>query len=385
MARRTVSGLPLVLVVLAGLLTVAASLVACASDDDVDSLSLEDAAGQMLLVGFRGETLDADVRAMLDEVRPGGVILYDRDFPSEGEAERNIASPEQLRALISALQDQAHVAYFIALDAEGGVVHRLKERYGFRVVVPSHQMLGAGPVSETESIATDLAAELAELGINWNFAPLVDVNVITDSPSIGGLERSFSADPELVAAHAAAFADALRDGGVIPILKHFPGHGSDAGATHLGVPDVSETYQRELELSPYRALIDDGYEDAVFVSHVVNRVLDDSARPASLSATIVTGLLRDQLGFGGVIVADDVMYPAIVERYGLGGAAVAAIQAGADILLAINQSPGYDLDQLSQIKQAILEAVADGELAEERIYESVERILALKRAYGIAQ
>ena len=373
------------LVVLAGLLGVAGSLSACASDDDARSLSLEDAVGQMLLIGFRGETLNADVRAMLDEVRPGGVILYDRDFPSEGEAERNIASPEQLRNLISALQDQAQIAYFIVVDAEGGVVHRLKERYGFQVVVPSHQKLGAGPVSETESIVTDLADELAELGINWNFAPVVDVNVVADSPSIGGLERSFSADPEVVAAHAAAFAGALRDGGVIPILKHFPGHGSDTGAMHLGVPDVSETYRRDLELSPYRALIGDGYEDAVFVSHVVNRVLDSSGTPASLSSVIVTGLLRDELGFDGVIVVDDVMYPAIVEQYGLGGAAVAAIQAGADILLAINQSPGYDLDHLTQIKQAILQAVADGEISEERIYESVERILALKRAYGIAE
>ncbi len=370
------------LLVLAGLLIAAVALVGCGDDD---SLSLEDAVGQMLLVGFRGETLDTDVRAILDEVRPGGVILYDRDFPSDGVAERNIASPEQLRDLIAALQDQAHVAYFIAVDAEGGVVHRLKERYGFRVVVPSHQALGAGPISETESIAADLATELAKLGINWNFAPVVDVNLVADSPSIGGLERSFSADPEVVAAHAAAFAGALRDGGVIPILKHFPGHGSDAGVRHRGIPDVSETYQHDVELSPYRALIADGYDDAIFVSHVVNRVLDSSGRPASLSPAIVAGVLRDELGFEGVIVSDDVMYAAIVEQYGLGGAAVAAILAGADVLLATNQSPGYDLGQLAEIKEAILAAVEAGEISEERIYESAERILALKRAYGIVE
>ena len=369
------------LLVLVGLLIAAVALVGCGDDD---SLSLEDAVGQMLLVGFRGETLDADVRAMLNDVRPGGVILYDRDFPSEGEAKRNVSSPEQLRDLIAALQEQAHIAYFIAVDAEGGVVHRLKERYGFRVVVPSHQTLGAGAVSETEAMAAALAEELAELGVNWNFAPVADVNVIADSPSIGGLERSFSADPDVVASHAAAFADALRDGGVIPILKHFPGHGSDTGETHLGIPDVSETYQRDAELSPYRTLIGDGYEDAVFVSHVFNRVLDASGTPASLSSVVVSGLLRDELGFDGVIVSDDIMYPAIVERYGLGGAAVAAIQAGSDVLLAINQSPGYDLAQLTEIKQAILAAVESGELSEERIYESAERILALKRAYGIA-
>ena len=371
------------LLVLACALVVAASVAACGSDDDARSLSLEDAVGQMLLVGFRGETLDADVREMLDEVRPGGVILYDRDFPSEGEAERNIASPEQVRALVSALQEQAQIAYFVAVDAEGGIVHRLKERYGFTVVVPSHQTLGAGPVSETAAIAADLADELAELGINWNFAPVVDVNVVADSPSIGGLERSFSADPDIVAEHAAAFADALRDGGIIPILKHFPGHGSDAGVRLQGIPDVSETYQRDVELSPYRTLIEDGYNDAVLVSHVVNRVLDESGRPASHSEEIVSELLRDELGFEGVIVSDDVMNQAIVEQYGLGEAAVAAIRAGADVLLAINQSPGYDLDQLTQIKQAILQAVADGEISEDRIYESVERILALKRRYDI--
>ena len=339
----------------------------------------------MLLIGFRGLEVGDELAELLDEIRPGGVILYDHDAPSNSELWRNVASPEQLRALTEALQDRAQVGYFIAIDAEGGAIHELQQGKGFATAVPSHLSLGMGDSSATSQVATELAEELRELGINWNFAPVVDVNVNPDSPSIGGPGRSFSADPAVVADHAGAFAAAMRSRDVIPILKHFPGHGSDDGTRTDGVRDLSRTYQREIELAPYRSLIAGGYDDPILTAHVIVRELDDSGTPISLSESVVTGLLRNELGFQGVIVSDRLMDPEIVARYGLGGAALAAIQAGADVLLAVNQSTDYDLGKLIEIKQAILDAVAAGLISEERIYASVERILALKRAYGIIE
>lgn len=372
------------LLVLAGILTFAASLAACSSGDDASSLSLEDAVGQMLLIGVRATTVDAEIETLLDDIAPGAVILFDYDGPSGGEQPRNIVAPEQLRALTTDLQRASARPLLIAIDAEGGFVNRLKERYGFEVQLPSHLTLGAGTPSETESLAGASAAQLSELGINWNLAPVVDVNVFPESPAIGYWERSFSDNPAVVADHAAAFARAHHAEGVVSTLKHFPGHGSAVGDTHLGVTDVTDSFVNDDELAPYRTLIDDGYDDVVMTAHVVNRNLDPSARPATLSRPIVTDLLRGELGFDGVILSDDMQMGAILEQYSLETAAIEAIKAGVDVILIANQNT-YDIDHVRRVKAAIIAAVERGEISRERINESVERILALKRRYGLLQ
>ena len=281
------------------------------------------------------------------------------------------------------MQDQAAIPYFIAIDAEGGYVNRLKEKYGFTLKVPTAQQLGRGAAAETAAIAGQLADEMQETGLNWNLAPVVDVNVNPESPAIGAIERAFSADPAVVAAHAQAFSGAMRQQQVIPTLKHFPGHGSAAGDTHLGVTDVTATYNRESELAPYQELIGGGYDGAVMTAHIVNRNLDAAARPATLSPPIISGLLRQELGFAGVVVSDDMQMGAIVAEYGPEEAAIAAVQAGVDIILLANQQGEYDLQRVYRVRDALMQAVADGILTEERIYQSVERILALKERYGI--
>lgn len=369
------------LLTLVGSAAIAASLIACASDD-ADPLSLEDAVGQMLLIGFRGETLDDETTALLEEISPGGVILFDYDGPSGGEQTRNIVSPQQLKTLTADLQEVSERPLLIAIDAEGGFVNRLKEDYGFEVQLPSHLTLGAGTLAETESLAAASARQLSDLGINWNLAPVVDVNVFPDSPAIGYWERSFSDDPALVAEHVAAFVRAHHDHGVVSTLKHFPGHGSAVGDTHLGVTDVTDSFIRDAELAPYRTLIDDGYDDVVMTAHVVNRNLDPSARPATLSRPIVTDLLRGELGFDGVILSDDMQMGAILEQYSLETAAIEAIKAGVDVILVANQNT-YDIDHFRRVKAAIVAAVERGEISRQRIDESVERILALKRRYGL--
>lgn len=369
---------------LAALLLGAAVLVgmACGASSEAEQLSLEDAVGQMLMIGVRGTEVDQELGAWLKEIAPGAVILFDYDGPSGGEQPRNIVSPEQVAALTAALQRASARPLLIAIDAEGGFVNRLKDEYGFEVQLPTHLMLGAGTPSRTESLAGASAAQLSELGINWNLAPVVDVNVFPDSPAIGHWERSFSDDPQVVAEHAAAFVSAHRDADVVSTLKHFPGHGSAVGDTHLGVTDVTESFVREDELAPYRALIDDGYDDVVMTAHVVNRNLDPSARPATLSRPIVTDLLRDELGFDGVILSDDVQMGAILEQYSLEAAVVEAIKAGVDVILIANQNT-YDLGQVERAKAAIVAAVERGEITRERIDESVERILSLKRRYDL--
>ena len=296
---------------------------------------------------------------------------------------RNITSREQLRALIAEIQAQATIPYFIAIDAEGGYVNRLKSKYGFELVVPSAQDMGAADPASTAAVADALAREMKEIGVNWNFAPVVDVNIDPESPAIGAIERSFSGDPGVVAAHARAFIDAHNSQRVITALKHFPGHGSASGDTHLGVTDVTDTYQRATELAPYSALIGEGYGSPIMTAHIVNRNLDADARPATLSRAIMTTLLRDEIGFEGVVISDDMQMGAIVEEYGLTEAAIEAINAGVDIVMLANQQGDYDVGRVYRVRDAILQAVADGAIPEERIRQSAERVEALKREYGI--
>ena len=381
--RPGLTGIAAALIPLLLLLAAVAPACAPAAGKDAAALTLEQAVGQMLLVGFRGTELTGSAAAMLRDIQPGGVILFDRDGPSGGELARNITDRAQLQALTAQLQEQAAIPYFIAIDAEGGYVNRLKEKYGFALKVPTAQKLGARPAAETAALAGQLAAEMRDMGLNWNLAPVVDVNVNPESPAIGAIERSFSADPAVVAAQAQAFSGAMRQRQVIPTLKHFPGHGSAAGDTHLGVTDVTATYRRELELAPYRELIAGGYADAIMTAHIVNRRLDAAGRPATLSPAIIAGLLRQELGFAGLVVSDDMQMGAIVAQYGPEEAAIAAVQAGVDVILLANQQGDYDLQRVYGVRDALLQAVAAGVIPEERIYQSVERILELKDRYGL--
>ena len=228
-----------------------------------------------------------------------------------------------------------------------------------------------------------MAGQLKDLGVNLNLAPVVDVNLDPASPAIGRWERSFSDDPAVVATHAAAFIHAHRRHGIATALKHFPGHGSAADDTHLGVTDITATYRRDFELAPYRQLIADGYPGTIMTAHVVHRGLDPEARPATLSPPIITGILRRELNFSGVIVSDDLQMAAIVAQYGQAEAAIAAVQSGVDLLMFANQQGQYRPETVRQVKDAILQAVADGQIPEQTIRDSAQRILDLKRNYNI--
>jgi beta-N-acetylhexosaminidase len=204
---------------------------------------LRDKIEQMLIIGFRGTTANEYITQTLKDMNLGGVILFDKDVPSNGEIERNIINPDQTKKLISDLKEIRN-DIFVAVDAEGGNVNRLKEEYGF-IPIPSAEEMGKSSVKQTEEYGLLLGQQLSELGFNLNFAPVVDVNVNPENPVIGQLERSFSDDPENVYSYAKSFIEGLHQSNIIPAIKHFPGHGSSTNDSHLGIVDVTNTYKEE--------------------------------------------------------------------------------------------------------------------------------------------
>ena len=354
--------------------------VSCSDSVDPDPVSLpplEEKIGQMLLIGFRGLSVSEDDQIVKDVKagRIGGVVLYDRDV-ALGSDVRNIESPEQVRNLISSLQSYADTKLFVAVDQEGGRVNRLKEKFGFPATV-SQQYLGTlDNVDTTRYYAERTAGTLNELGFNLNFAPVVDVNINPASPAIGNIERSFSADPAMVTKHSEIVIDVLNSHDILTTLKHFPGHGSAASDSHLGFTDVTNTWQQS-ELIPYQNLVNGGYNDVIMTAHIFNSNLD-SNYPATLSHNIITGILRNQIGYNGVIISDDMNMGAITDHYGLEQAIELSINAGLDILIFANNLT-YDELIAERAVNIILSLVSRGQISEERINESYLRIKDLKQ------
>ncbi len=343
-----------------------------------EEMTLRQMLGQMILVGFRGKTVE-DGSSIVRDIRQwhlGGVILFDRDVGTGGAA-RNIQTPQQLCALTTALQGYARIPLFIAVDQEGGRVRRLREEHGF-APLPSAEKMGQGSPEETRAWGERTGVALRQVGINLNFAPVVDVAVDPAGPAIGALGRSFASDPEAVARHALAFAQGLRAQGVIPCLKHFPGHGSARIDSHHEVTDISATWTPD-ELIPYRRILPTGIVPCVMVGHLVLRSTDPVV-PATLSSALLQGLLRQELGFEGVIVSDDLQMRAIIDRYGLEEAAIQAIAAGVDVLVVGNMLD-FDPEVVPRLVLALEQAVGSGRIPAARIAESWERIAAVKARF----
>ncbi len=332
----------------------------------------------MINVGFRGcrpSEVDAAARDVAEH-HVGGVILFDQEMADGTTRRRNIESPEQVRELTAFLQSQAKQPLLISIDQEGGRVNRLKAEYGFPPTV-SHEELGRrDQVESTYLHASAMARTLASIGLNLNLAPVVDLDANPLNPIIKGKGRSFSADPEIVARHAAAFVRAHREQGVLTCAKHFPGHGSAAGDTHLGLVDVTQTWS-EMELIPFQRLIDGGLCDMIMSAHVFNARLDPEV-PATLSRAVISGLLRERMKFGGVVTSDDMEMKAISTHYGLEKSIPAAINAGVD-WLCFGNNLSYDRDIAPKTIRIIERAVEAGTIPEARIDESYARVAALKR------
>ena len=332
--------------------------------------------GQMLKIGFRGmQVADTNhIARDLQEYHLGGVVLFDYDVPSD-TAYRNIQSPEQVNQLVNDLKALSEKPLIVSIDQEGGRVARLKPKYGFPKSVAAEYLGSLDNADSTRYYARKTAKTLSNLGINVNLAPVVDVNVNPDNPVIGGLERSFSDNPLTVAKHAGIFIKTLHNYDIQTVLKHFPGHGSSEKDSHLGVVDVTDTWS-EKELIPYRQLIDSSLVDAVMTAHIFNHQID-STYPATLSKPTIDGILRDSLGFDGVVISDDLMMGAIRKEYGLKTTIKQALNAGVDILSFANNSI-YDPDIVPEAHRIIKELIEDGEITRDRIDQSFDRIMKFK-------
>ena len=332
--------------------------------------------GQMVMVGFRGLAVSDDDPIVRDirERHIGGVILFDYDVPTRTYG-RNIASAKQTKALTSSLQRQASIPLFIAIDQEGGKISRLKEKNGFPPSVSQKQLGTWDDLKKTRLQADATAKTLAGLGINVNFVPVVDLDLNPANPVIGKLERSFSPDPATVTRHAMAVIEAHRQHAVLTAPKHFPGHGSAGGDSHEGFVDVTGRWM-PVELEPYRILIRQGMADMVMTAHIFNGKLDP-VWPSTLSRKTLTDILRQEMGFDGVVISDDMQMKAISAHYGLETAIRQSILAGVDILIFANNSV-YDADIAARATATIRSLVEKGDIPVARIDDSYRRIMKLK-------
>ncbi|MGM0425530.1 MAG: glycoside hydrolase family 3 protein [Thermodesulfobacteriota bacterium] len=360
------------------LLTVLLSSVPGSAGKEGGSRELARRIGQMLMVGFRGLEVDQDSPIVQDikSGRIGGVVLFDYDLARKSP-ERNVRSPQQLQALVRQLQAASSSTLLVAVDQEGGKVARLKEKYGFQPTVSQGWLGRQCSTRLTAEYASRTAATLAEMGINLNLAPVVDLNINPDNPVIGGLERSFSQDPGKVVAHARAVIQSHREKNVLTALKHFPGHGSSTQDSHHGFTDVTDSWQ-EKELQPYAELLASPGTDMVMTAHVFNSRLD-RRWPATLSRKVLHDLLRREMGFDGVIISDDMQMGAIREMFGLETAVKRTILAGTDIIVFGNNLV-YEEDIASRVQDMILDLVEEGEIPARTIHNSYARIMELKRA-----
>ena len=320
--------------------------------------------GQLVMVDIPDTRLSSETKAHLERYKPGGIILF----------RKNLVSLEQGKALILELKALLGENLLLAIDMEGGGVWRTN----FLPYAPSAMSLGA---ANDPALAREIGAlvgrGLRALGVNWNFAPVLDVNNNPSNPVIS--DRSFGENPQQVAALGLAWAEGLMSAGVAACAKHFPGHGDTHLDSHLALPTVTRNLEglEEYELVPFRAAVATDLP-SIMTAHIVYPAIDPEF-PATLSKKILTGLLRERAKYKGVIVTDSMGMDAIDKNYGRGQAAILSLLAGADMIEALGS-------QASQIQTflALEAATRDGRISPERILESLERLKNLARRFPIA-
>lgn len=334
-----------------------------------DSLDIK--IGQMLLIGFPKAEVDPLVLEEVRKGKVGSIIIFEKNIPAKN-------SFVALKKITWTYQQAAPIPLFISIDQEGGRVNRLKDKYGFPRSITAEAMGNANSLDSVRFYSEATAATLAGLGINVNFAPVVDLASNPANPIIARYGRAFSANEDSVTLLAKEFIKGHRKFNVLTSLKHFPGHGSSKDDTHLGIADVTNTWEKR-ELQPYEDLIGGGYADAIMTSHIVNKKLDADGYPGTLSDDILGGILRKQLGFDGVVFTDDMQMHAITKHYGLEDAIRMAILAGVDIMTFSNNISGSDERTVDKVHAIIRGMVKKGIITEARIDESFDRIMRLKK------
>lgn len=333
----------------------------------VQGMSLAQKLGQMVIVEFYGATVNTDLSQMIQGNQIGGVLIENKNG--------NAQSRTQLVSLDAAMQKAASVPLFISTDFEGGVVNELRQITGERA---SEQSIGAtGNPTMAYNAGRSAATDLTGLGLNVNFMPIVDVLTNPNNPGLP--MRTFGSDPTLVTNMGRAYLKGLTDGGVIGCLKHFPGLGSANLDPHLALPTMNRSLAtlNAVDLVPYRTMINEGIVPMVMVTHILNPQLDPNL-PTSLSPNVVTGLLRKQLNFQGVIISDTLWMGGISNTYSLAQAAVLAVKAGTDLLLGPR-----GLADTQHMIYGLQQAVMSGQISQAQIDASVTRILTMKLHYKV--
>jgi beta-N-acetylhexosaminidase len=340
--------------------------------------TLDEMAGQMIVVGFQGNSVNAkSVVALREEIakgRIGGVMFL----------KTNVSSLAAVKAMNAAFREASpDLPPFITLDQEGGAVERLTKDVGFGEVPSAERIAAANSPDVAERIYAGMAKGIADLGFTVNFGPVVDLKVNPDNQVIAKFGRAYGKDPKTVATYASAFVKAHEQAGVLTALKHFPGHGSSTKDSHEGFVDITKTWT-PLELEPYSTLFAGGYREFVMVGHLYHADYsgDGSAQlPASLSPDWIDGVLRKDLGFTGVVISDDLEMGAIRKQFDLKQTVTRAVRAGVDVLLFSNTAE-YHAGLGEEIHAILMaEAKADPAFAA-RIEESYNRIVALKGQIG---
>lgn len=326
-------------------------------------LTSREKIGQLFMVGFLGTSVTPDLAAFLKDYKPGGVILFSR----------NLESIEQIVQLTNDLQQcSPKLPLLISIDQEGGRVSRLPK--GFTIFPPC-EVIGQCHSGELAyAAASTIAKELKTVGINMNMAPVLDVNSNPDNPVIG--DRAFSSSADTVGEMGLVTAAGLQDAKVVACGKHFPGHGDTNADSHKELPVVDAPRERleAVEFPPFRRAAAAGIA-TMMTAHVLYRALDNQL-PATLSPAIITRLLREQMGYDGVVLTDDLEMHAIVDHYGPGDAAVRAVLAGCDVLLICKER-----DREVAAFEAVEKAVASGTIDMARLDQSVARIQRVKQRY----
>lgn len=332
-------------------------------------MTLDMKLGQMMLIQFTGPSYSPDLDAMISQYNVGAILIF--------SANGNIVSKSQLTGLTHQIQSRSNIPMAIATDQEGGAVNRLLALDGLR---PSAASIGAtnDPMKARAAGIQD-AQDLSAYGINLNLAPVVDVDNSSNS-ELHVDSRTYGSNPAQVIAMTSAYLQGLQQSGkVIGTLKHFPGLGSVTTDPHFGIPLLSRSKNdlEQIDWAPYRTLIQQGNVHAVMVTHEIVSAIDNS-QPSTLSPKVVTGILRNDLGFQGVIMTDSLTMKGITNYVSEPQAAALAIEAGADLLMGAS-SPGTTAAMIDGIKQAI----NSGAISQQRIDASVRRILMMKYAMGL--
>lgn len=340
--------------------------------------TLDEKIGSMLMVGFMGTSAPKNSQICKDikTYNLAGVILFDVNPVNHAQA-KNIATKSQVAKLTQELQACSKDGkLLIAVDQEGGKVQRLKSKYGFYGKFPKAKDVSKMSDARVFQQYNEMGAELNSVGINYNLAPDVDLAINKKNYVIYKLGRSYGSNPQTVVKYSKIFMDAMHHNRVVTALKHFPGHGSSLGDTHKGFVDVTHLWKK-VELEPYRLLATTDTIDTVMVAHVFNKNLD-AKYPASLSNKTVNGLLRDKLGFNGVVITDDLQMGAINKKYGLHNTLKLAIGAGNDILLFGNQLSVKSMVKTKTLVDTVKRLIQSDEVNIADIEKSNRRLETLK-------